>query len=468
MIRLFRINDPLRVLVALLFLVGMRVPFLLSEKWILSAEIDWLIVGESLGNGNLIYADVWSTIPPLAAGFYWGIVSLFGKSVLSLRILAIILVILQALVLNRALIRQDIYNEKTYIPALLYVLFMNISTDFMTLSPQLLSLTFLILALNYLLKPEERGRNDELLSAGIYLGVAFFFNFSAIFYLFLSVVIIILFRASSWRGILNLFYGFLSIVVIHISFFFISDGLPNFAFQYLSSIFVGGTIHQISITDLLIQLSIPILLLIIAVIRVFRETAFINYQVSCQQIMVLWGIVAGLSILSAPRFNPSQFIFIVPVLSFFVAHQLLLIRKKIAEIYINGIIVITFILGVSGIFFQKSEYWPINYEGFWANLEISKEYENQKIIVLGESNEYYLNNRLATPYLNWDLANDIHFSRMNQYSVIQSVYDAFSTNPPVIIIDEKGVMDKVFYHIPELSKKYDKVSDKIYKLKSAL
>lgn len=465
MIRLFRINDPLRIVIAFIFLVGMRLPFLLTSQWVLTAEVDWLIVGESLKNGNTLYLDVWSKIAPLAAGFYWVIVSLFGKSYLALRIISIFLITIQAYILNRALIRNDIYNEKTYLPALFYVLFMNISTDFMTLSPQLLSLTFLTLALSYILRPEEREKHDELLKVGIYFGLATFCYYPSIFFLLLGVVVIILFKASSARGILNMLFGFLFIVMIHIAYFFIQDSYENFFYQYLGSLFGSTQKKEFSFVGLLLQFSLPLLILLVALIRVISESAFVNYQVACQRIMLLWLIIAVLCGLNGSRFNTAQFIFLVPVFSFFIAHQFLLIKKRIATLYAYVIFIILFVLGVSGMYFQKSKYWPVDYQELWVDSSLSGLYEGKKIVVLGEHNDYYLNNSLATPYLDWSLSSKAHFSKMDRYSVIQAIHDAFIEDAPEVIIDEQGTMEAVFDHIPELNKKYIKVADGTYQLK---
>ena len=101
-----------------------------------------------MASGDILYKDLWDNIAPLSATSYWIMHVLFGKSQLAYQIVALILVLIQSVQFNSILIRNNAYNESSYIPAALYVIVGSIFFDFMTLSPQLIALTFILPALN--------------------------------------------------------------------------------------------------------------------------------------------------------------------------------------------------------------------------------------------------------------------------------------------------------------------------------
>ena len=76
-------------------------------------------------------------------------------------------------------------------------------------------------------------------------------------------------------------------------------------------------------------------------------------------------------------------------------------------------------------------------------------------MVLGDNFLPYNNNKLATPYLNWNLAQR-HFNNLNQYHTTIEVYNNFRNELPEVIIDEKNFMPTLANRIPLLSNLYEK------------
>lgn len=419
-----------------------------------------------MGKGRLLYADIWTKLAPLSAGFYWLIASVFGKSYLALRLAAILLVTLQAFLMNRIFIRNNIYNEKNYLPALLYVVFMNLSTDFMTLSPQLISLSFLILSLDYLLKSEIKKNKSSFLWVGIYTGLSFLSYAPAILFLLSGFLILLLFGMASWRDLLMYAYGFLLLLSVFLTYFFLRDSFHPFWQQYIQSVFDGKylEIGQATSRELILQLALPALILLFGMLATFKQKRFVNHQVSCQQIMIFWIVAAASVIILVEQYNPAQFIYMTVPMSFFVTHHLLSIRKKyLANLYLYVLLLLFFISGIANLYADKS-FYPIAVEKFWADLPKTKKYQNKRLLVLGNQHEYYLHNQLATPYLNWQLAEKIHFTKTDRYAVLQAIYQSFSADLPEVIIDQKGLLTNVFYHIPELGEQYRKQGENIYLL----
>lgn len=84
------------------------------------------------------------------------------------------------------------------------------------------------------------------------------------------------------------------------------------------------------------------------------------------------------------------------------------------------------------------------------------EIANKKLLVIGEDMDYYKNNSLATPYLDWRLAKR-ELSDLNNYENVSNIYENFRKDLPDIIIDEKKVMGNIFNRIPFLKESYLRV-----------
>ena len=67
MLSYFRINDPLRIITVLFLLFLLRLPVLLSGGPITVNELNWMLVGERLAEGNIIYNQLIDNISPLAS-----------------------------------------------------------------------------------------------------------------------------------------------------------------------------------------------------------------------------------------------------------------------------------------------------------------------------------------------------------------------------------------------------------------
>ena len=76
-------------------LLAIRLPFLLNEGLLQAAELKWLLLGQKMGEGNLLYADIWDNTAPLAAGVYWLLDVLFGRSAMAHHVVSLLLVWVQ-------------------------------------------------------------------------------------------------------------------------------------------------------------------------------------------------------------------------------------------------------------------------------------------------------------------------------------------------------------------------------------
>jgi hypothetical protein len=166
----FRVNATLQIIGLLLLLILIRLPFLLSPPPLLIPELNWMLVGEQMHNGNLLYRDIWDSVSPLSALVYWLLDLTFGRSHLAFLVAGTAVAAFQVFYFNWVMNVRDIYPDRNWIPGLMYALFLNMSFDCSTLSPVLLSTTFLLLAFGTIIKQmDRRGATDEVFEVGFYI-----------------------------------------------------------------------------------------------------------------------------------------------------------------------------------------------------------------------------------------------------------------------------------------------------------
>jgi hypothetical protein len=173
----FRINDPYRLVIIFFLVMLLRLPYLISSEWLSIPELRWLLVGETLNEGDLLYVDILDDIGPLSAYVYSVLNFLFGRSQLAIQIFGLILFCFQVFYINHLALKHKMYNENNYLPALFYGILGLSSFNLITLSPIMMGLTFILFSLNGLLTQiESRNKTDaNLINIGIFTGLALLF-----------------------------------------------------------------------------------------------------------------------------------------------------------------------------------------------------------------------------------------------------------------------------------------------------
>ena len=146
MLSFFRVNAPYQILSFIVVLMILQVPLYISSPDLLIPELQWMLVGEKMSQGFMLYRDVWDNLSPLSAAVYWGMDELFGRSPLAHRTVANLLILFQAIYFNYISSERQLFTERNYVPGVLYILFLNVSFDCSTLSPALMGTTFILLA----------------------------------------------------------------------------------------------------------------------------------------------------------------------------------------------------------------------------------------------------------------------------------------------------------------------------------
>jgi hypothetical protein len=452
----FRINDPYRLLSILVLLVLIRLPFLISDTFLTVPELKWMLIGEKLSSNADLYADVWDHTGPLSAAVYFIIDVLFGRSLLAFHILALLLVVFQAGFLNLTLIANKSYKETTFIPSLVYILLMSLFFDQMTLSPVLMSMTFIVLVIHHLALHLENKSNDEtILKAGLTIGIASLFYLPAILFLIPLVVAFAIFTATSLRKYFLLLYGVMLPFLLAAVWFYWHDAIGEFYLNYFLSFFLIPSTDYLNLAGYAVIAMVPLIFFVLSVFKIIQFPQFSNIQNRFQASVFFFIAIAFLIWFVSRERSSFQFTVFVPFFAFYITHFFLLIRRHIyAEI--SFALFLIFILLVN-----LGSY----YEFFFTHKFIEKErlvvestpydhlVEGKNIFYIGKNLDVYQHARLATPYLNWHLSR-LELTQPGYYDNITSIYENFMNDLPEIIIDKEGVMPGIFDRAPALDGKY--------------
>lgn len=454
LLRYFRINDPYRLFGLLALFLLIQLPLFIHSPDITYPELKSILVGEKVHEGNALYLELIDSVPPLAAwtdGFFE---VLFGRSLLARRILAFLLVFLQASYLGIVFANKKAFAENTYIPSLIFIILFAFSFDTLALTPELIGSGFLLPALNNLFKEIEfrEQRNESIFNLGLYISLASLFSFSYSLFLIGVLFTLIIFTRSSARKYLLLIFGFVLPHLLLASGYYLMDGLAQlWQYYYIPNLSVHAT-RYMPTSGLWLLGALPLAYLAISFVMMTREARLSKYQTQLVQSMFFWVFFSFLQVLYSKDLRPQNFVTVIPGITFFITHFLLLIRrKKFPEIHLwillVGIVTISYLA-------RYQQISNVDYHRLFVP-DPESTFADQRILVLDNEWNTYKTHHLATPFLDWNLASEI-FAHPDYYENILIVSGGIEDDPPDIIRDKNGLLKPFLDRIPELQKKYIK------------
>ena len=456
MLSFFRVNATYLNLSLVLFFVLLRLPLLWGGVPLLIPELSWMLVGEQMSRGFMLYRDVWDNVSPLSGVVYWAIDRLFGRSQIAYQVAAGALSVFQILYFNYILRTREVLPERSHIPGAVYALFLSISFDMSTLSPMLMATTSLLLALGVAIKMLERRQvTNEIFELGIYIGIATLFYLPTALFMAWVFVSLLFYTGATLRQHLLGFFGVLFPLAMVMLYFYLNGSVASLNRNLLTSVF---RVKQYALNDfysLIFSLAIPLAVAVLGFMRMLASTRLVNYQSSIQQMMAMWLITAALMVPLMEYLAPMQFVAFVPGLAYFAAYYFQSLRRRwLAEVL--------FLLVVGGIVLIQHQgvrpVLPNLAVGGLDNLRakpalLPDVIRDKRILVIGDDEGEYLNNLTATPYLNWDLSRH-DLENLDNFDSVIHIYDNFRQDPPDYVIDKHDVMPKLFERVPALKKRY--------------
>ena len=329
MIRFFKLNDPYRLLAILIFLLVTRVGAILLENPFTYVQQESEAIGEFINGGGMVIESLGSTNAGPLYGLFYGLITFLGPdSGIISAALSALFVFIQAFLLNTILIRLAAFDENTYVPAIIYAVLMSASPEFMTVGPEMVAMTFVLIGLNYLLTHlKYRGTEENIISTGFTFGLAALFAKSAFFFLPFTILIYLLYSSTLNRRYFLFAFGFgLPFVFIWIYYFWNEAG-ADFWSGYMSQLVhiegKGLVLHQ----NLLAWAALPILFSLVAAAQHFTGVGMTNNQIQIQRTMLWMGLFGMFFYLISANGSFSEFIWIMPAATYFITLLINSIQK---------------------------------------------------------------------------------------------------------------------------------------------
>ncbi|MCX2718288.1 ArnT family glycosyltransferase [Lentiprolixibacter aurantiacus] len=203
-----------KVMLLILFLLSffVRFPFFFRD-YIDRDESTFILVGQALADGYLPYTHLWDLKPPLIYFLMAGLISLFGKSFIAIRLFGVVAVALTAFFTFE--IGRQVFSRKTAVFCSLgTVLLLSLFGSLQGVMSEHLSMLFFMPALLILV----RGRsNMNVFLAGLLTGLAIMTKINLAYAaLFIAVFLFVAMgRKNTWlRGFINSLWFGLGIMLI--------------------------------------------------------------------------------------------------------------------------------------------------------------------------------------------------------------------------------------------------------------
>lgn len=419
-------------------------------------ELIWLLIGEKMAEGKLMYRDILDDTGPFSATVYWLLNLIFGKSLLSHKIVAGAILFVQMAYINKLLNRYKSFEESSYVPAFVTVILVHASFDLLSLSPALMGSTFILLALGQLFSQTvlQKEGSDSVLLTGIFSGIALCFHFPMIFFLPYMLFMGIIISGFSLKQLFLSLAGYALPFMICSTYYFWQDAFPDFFSKYvLTSRNLDLYIH-VRLRDILILFAAPILFSFLGIfLGAVIKSLTVNQQKQLQ-LMVLFFIFATASFFLTNRRAPYQFVILLPPFTYFVSMLLLALRKKnLANAMSISFLILVPFIGYSWLL-VKTVQSDLNSYGVFVteNHEVAKD---MKVLVLDYDIAYYQKGKQTSPYLNYQLTKDI-LSSSDQPKITALASKNILSDLPELVVDGEGLFETFLEKVPLIKAKYKK------------
>ncbi|SHK18129.1 hypothetical protein [Hymenobacter psychrotolerans] len=470
MLQFFKSPLPTRLVALLVLVLAVRLPLLWWGVPLTAIELRALLVGERLHEGALPYRDLYDATAPLAAALFAGLDVVASRPLWLYRIIALALLVTQALRLNFVLNRADVHPERGYLAALTYLLLASATTDLDILSPLLLGHTFIILGLSALLPTSREGYdNRRLFRAGFLIGVAALCYLPLALFLLVGLFAVIIFAANSFRSFLLLLCGFGFPYAVAATFFLYTDALPDFSRFHLVPT-LSGLVLGADGLPLLLQwrlLVLPGAVLLLALARMFTTSLGLVFQVKFQQMMLVWLLVAGLMAWAGRGVAPGSLVLVLPPVTYFSLY----LWQKAPRGWVVEVVFVAVLASVVGLRYREilhlETVLQFPAESRYA-VQPNPQYaaiKGQSLLVLGPDMRPYIDNRPASPYLDWRLA-QADFGYLSQYAAVYRLSRNLAPAPPTVLIDQTNRLEELQYKVPAIFGRYQPTATpRVYRLK---
>lgn len=266
-----------------------------------------------------------------------GVLSLFLRDSLASNyllsgIITLVVVFIQAVLINNLANKYRLFSEMTLFPGLFYILLVSSVQDFLPMSAILLGNTFLILALENLLKIYKNTKcADAIFNIGFWIGTAALFYNAYLIFFFLAFVGLSVLRSFKFKELIMVLCGYILPFLFASAYFFWHD-----QFQTYWNVHI---LQQFSFLDFRLTqdwstYSKLILLAIFFLIGLMNGYNFDKSSKTRNYMLIIYAalLISGFTFLIQDNVRISHFLIIMAPLSILVTARFLSLSKTTAEI----------------------------------------------------------------------------------------------------------------------------------------
>lgn len=437
----------------LLFVV---VAFLLALIYVESGfayypwEIKNYLIGQKLNQGFRLYKDIRDNTGPFATGFYQ-ILDFFSAPLAFNPYISLSLVCLQGLIFQRTIVQFDLMPKMGGMPFVIYLVLFQLTLEFHVPDTALLGLTFLLMAWKEIIQQQKTLLvNDRVILIGVYLAAATLFFPAYFWFLPWAILSLLFYSGITIRQLLLVLIGY-SLILILISLIFSYRGnLPYLWQVYRNSAFDFRLISLSEAKLVLISFAPAFLLGMLGLWKVVGNPKIRANAQKAQQSTLMYLLFSVIAITNFPSYNRINFALLIPPLAYFGLNLFYVIKKNWQK---EGIF---FLLLLSVFFTARQD--ELSKKPIPTKLAI----RGEKLLVLGPEIQEYLQNEMAGPFVNWELAKPL-LGQLNSYKHVIIVQAYFAKDQPTYIYDSEGYFAKISQHLPSITQQYTLVSPKLYK-----
>lgn len=463
MLSFFKVNDPFRLIGVAIYLILLAIVMLGFFSFPLTEpQLIYMVLGERLSDGFFLYQDIIDDTGPLSAGFFTFIDFLFGRNQFAYELIGRLLVLFQIIYWNTVLIRYRVFEENTYLPAIIMAALFHLSFDMAALSPALLGSTFLVLAIGQLFSQTvlQKETSESTLLIGIYGGIATGFHLNFGIFLPYMIFMGIAISGFSIRQLLLSLIGFFLPILLVMMFYFWNNGLTE-AFQIWPLIFTYEKYNYQSLVIWAVLGAFPLLLALVGYFysAVLRGST-INQQKQ-RQMIILWMIFSLAEFFLIKRQATYQLLIFIPGLTFLITQFFLNTSKSV--IGKLAFLILLFGLPIAGWWFWQQE---LKSESTYF-VRSKAEYQinpGEKIMVMSKDSSPYLENPLGGPFLNYNLTKAFLESEKTLEQKAK-IFQNLTTQKPQVVIDPSGMFKNLLNELPALKSLYTETQPGVFRLK---
>lgn len=422
----------------------------------------WMVLGERLSEGFFLYQDVIDDTGPISAGFFTFVHFIFGRNILAYEIIGRLLVLFQVIYWNSILIRYRVFEENTYLPAIIMAALFHFSFDMSGLSPALLGSTFLVLALGQLFSQTvlQKETSESTLLIGLYGGIATGFHLNFGIFLPYMIFVGIAISGFSFRQLILSLIGFFLPILLVFVFYYWNNGLSE-TLQIWPLIFTYEKYAYQPIISWVILGAFPILL---ALVGYFYSTVFRGSTVNQQkqrQLTIFWLIFSVLEFILLKRQASFELVIFLPGLTYLITQFFLnLGRGFLGKL---AFFLLLFGLPVAGWWYWNGE--ANSGSAYFVRPNSESAFKSgEKIMVLSNDPSAFLEASLGGPFLNFQLTK-AYLESEKSLAEKAKIFQNLSIQKPKIVVDPEGIFKALLEELPALNNIYQESEPGIYRLK---